>query len=188
MTEGIDKPYAFVRRFDSKDDYYKHLSRCVVGYAPKQHSGWSMATVDGLSRGCPYIMYDSEYYKDIQNDADYFTTIHDALYLLNQYLDNPQHRHKMALRAVAAAKRIDDSIEPLHRQLILAATHKLRDTPATTKLISIIENAGTITETDLLKGMGWGKTMPFTKYRSTLLSHKHIGEVRNAEATYVWRE
>ena len=46
------------------------------------------ATTDGMMNGVPYVMYDAEYYHELYEIGDFFENDHDALMLLNTYLDD----------------------------------------------------------------------------------------------------
>ena len=54
-----------------KELYLKRLRTCRVGFSPKQkYSGWSVATTDGMMTGCPFIMFDADYYHELNPTAD----------------------------------------------------------------------------------------------------------------------
>jgi hypothetical protein len=183
-----NRPFVFTDKFD-KQGYYKYLTNCLVGYSPQQgFAGWSVATVDGLSRGCPYIMYDADYYREINPKADFFKTEADAVKLLNRYLDDMPYRNRMSLLGVRAVKDVDSSVNRLHKEIMLASRSKpVSQTDGLSRLKAIIRKRGSIKEADLLKEIGWGKQMAFLKYRTALHADKCVGEVYGAEPIYVWR-
>ena len=56
---------------DTVQDYHYGLKRCYIGVAPRQtQANWAITTLDGLLCGLPYILYDSDYYKNLNPDAD----------------------------------------------------------------------------------------------------------------------
>jgi hypothetical protein len=188
----LDKPnrdWVFCNKYD-KAGYYAKLGKCCVGYAPEQkYGGWSVATVDGLSRGVPYIMQDADYYREIQKDADFFSSNDEAVNLLDRYLSNGKYRQAMANKALHAVRRIDSTGKPLHRaiQAAVVGAKQVGATDALDRMMKAVYAAKRITEPDLLKKMGWGKTMPFSKYRNALIADERVGEEVGPDPVYVWR-
>ena len=60
-----------------------------------------MATTDGMMNGVPYIMYNDTYYHELYEMGDFFDNDHDAVTLLNTYLDSPQYRNEEAEKALS---------------------------------------------------------------------------------------
>ena len=95
-----NRDYVITDKFDKKG-YYDFLKKCWVGFSPKQtYGGWSVATTDGMMSGVPYIMYNDTYYEELQPQGEFFDNDHDAVMLLNTYLDDRQYRDEMGLSAV----------------------------------------------------------------------------------------
>ena len=53
---------------------------------------------DGMMNGVPYIMYDAGYYHELYEQGDFFEDDHDALMLLNTYLDDPEYRNEVMIK------------------------------------------------------------------------------------------
>ena len=99
----LDKPnreYVITDKGD-KQWYYKELQKCYMGFSPKQkYGGWSVAMTDGMMNGVPYIMFDDTYYHELNAKGDFFKDDHEALMLMNNYLDDPQFRNEQAEQAL----------------------------------------------------------------------------------------
>ena len=97
LLERSTESWITTEKFN-KQRYYKKLQRCRVGFSPKQvYGGWSVSTTDGIMNGCPYIMYDADYYRELNPTADFFSTNDTAIHLLNKYLDDEDYRNKKSL-------------------------------------------------------------------------------------------
>ena len=69
LLEKSDKSWITTEKFN-KQRYYKKLQQCRVGFSPKQvYGGWSVSTTDGIMNGCPYIMYDADYYQRTKSNC-----------------------------------------------------------------------------------------------------------------------
>ena len=121
-----------------KDWYYKQLQKCYVGFSPKQkYGGWSVSTTDGMMNGVPFIMYNDTYYKELYSEGDFFDNDHEALTMLNTYLDDPKYRNeeaKKALDFVSSMVYKDEIIKMseymddlLARQKVMGDSDKLKE-------------------------------------------------------------
>ena len=55
-------------RNSNRREYLEKMRTCCVGVSPKNIYGdWLGATIDGNSSGVPYIMFNEQYYRDINN-------------------------------------------------------------------------------------------------------------------------
>ena len=188
-----DRPYLTNQKFD-KQGYYDLLKQCCVGFSPKQkYGGWSVATTDGMMNGCPYIMYDGEYYKELWDNADFFTTDQEALDLLNKYLDEPYYRRQMSYDAINHLKLnllYKDNMEQMHEdfETVINST-KPTNSDKSHELIDAIKERGTISKKDLFKSYcGWGRGIKWTSYRRALMNHPNIYDVIESEPIYNWVE
>ena len=92
-------------KHDNKERYHNYLSQCSVGFSPRQtYNGWSVATTDGMMSGCPFIMFDADYYHELNPTADYFTGYDHAMDLLEKYLDDVDYRNKKAKESLEYTK------------------------------------------------------------------------------------
>ena len=188
-----DSPYLTNEKFD-KQGYYDKLKKCCVGFSPKQkYGGWSVATTDGMMNGCPYIMYDGEYYKELWDGADFFTTDQEALDLLNKYLDDTDYRIKKSYDAINHLKLnllYKDNMEQMYEDFktVINLT-KPTNSKHTKKLIEAIKERGSITKIDLFKDYcGWGRGIKWTSYRRALMEHPNIFDTMDKYPKYIWSD
>ena len=200
LLDNSDREYVITDKGD-KQWYYDKLKTCCVGFSPKQkYGGWSVATTDGMMNGVPYIMYDDTYYKELYPHGDFFQNDHEALMMLNTYLDDPKYRNEEAQKALdymsssmvyknemmKMSKYMDDL---LARQKVMRATKILSDTE-TDKLEKIIEfiQKGPVTKKELMEFVGWGRGIKWSPYRRALMNHPNIFDVMDDYPMYVWRD
>ena len=188
-----ERDYITTERY-AKEDYYEKLRNCCVGFSPKQtYAGWSVAvaTTDGLMNALPYIMYNADYYKEINPTADFFSNDDEALALLNKYLDDPDHRMEMIRKGQQHLRenvwekemvKMNDDIEMIVRSL--HQTHS----PKTEQLVKVIKEEGSISKKDLWKRTGFGGSVKWSRYRRALLEHPNIFDTLDAVSSYNWSE
>ena len=203
--ENRFREYVDVKKSDNtvskKMNYYNQLKKCYMGFSPKQkYGGWSVATTDGMMNGVPYIMYDDTYYKELYPHGDFFENDHEALMLLNTYLDDPKYRNEEAQKSldymsssmvykneiIKMSEYMDDL---LARQKVMRATKILSDTE-TDKLEKIIEfiKKGPVTKKELMEFVGWGRGIKWSPYRRALMNHPNIFDVMDEYPMYIWRD
>ena len=174
-----------------KDWYYKQLQKCYVGFSPKQkYGGWSVSTTDGMMNGVPFIMYNDTYYKELYSEGDFFDNDHEALTMLNTYLDDPKYRNeeaKKALDFVSSMVYKDEIIKMseymddlLARQKVMGDSDKLKE------IIEFIKK-GPVTKKEIMDFVGWGRGIKWTPYRRALMKHPNIYDVLDEYPKYVWR-
>jgi len=169
------------------------LKTCYVGFSPKQkYGGWSVATTDGIQNGVPYIMYNADYYKELYPQGEFFDNDHDALMLLNTYLDDPEYRNEEAERAVdyvRSSLAYKDKIvemnkymdELLSRQKVMGDSNKLKE------ILEFIKK-GPTTKKEMMDYLGWGRGIKWTPYRRALMNHPNIFDVMDEYPMYIWKE
>ena len=173
-----------------KDWYYKQLHKCYVGFSPKQkYGGWSVSTTDGMMNGVPFIMYNDTYYKELYSEGDFFDNDHEALTMLNTYLDDPKYRNeeaKKALDFVSSMVYKDEIIKMseymddlLARQKVMGDSDKLKE------IIEFIKK-GPVTKKEIMDFVGWGRGIKWTPYRRALMKHPNIYDVLDEYPKYVW--
>ena len=187
-----DREYVITDKGD-KQWYYDKLKTCCVGFSPKQkYGGWSVATTDGMMNGVPYIMFDDTYYKELYPHGDFFKNDHEALMMLNTYLDDPRYRNEEAQKAldyvssfmvyknemIKMSKYMDDL---LARQKVMGDSDKLKE------IIECIRK-GPVTKKELMKFVGWGRGIKWSPYRRALMNHPNIFDVMDDYPMYVWRD
>jgi len=187
-----DREYVITDKGD-KQWYYDKLKTCCVGFSPKQkYGGWSVATTDGMMNGVPYIMFDDTYYKELYPHGDFFKNDHEALMMLNTYLDDPRYRNEEAQKAldyvssfmvyknemIKMSKYMDDL---LARQKVMGDSDKLKE------IIEFIRK-GPVTKKELMEFVGWGRGIKWSPYRRALMNHPNIFDVMDDYPMYVWRD
>ena len=192
----LDKPnreYVVTDKGD-KDWYYHELTKCCVGFSPKQkYGGWSVSTTDGMMNGVPYIMYDAGYYHELYRDGDFFESDEDALKLLNLYLDDSEYRKHAACEAVSWIQEHliykDKMIEMndymndlLSKQKVMGDSEKFQE------IVEFIKERGSVTKTELHGWLNWGRGIKWSPYRRALMKHPNIYDVNDEEPKYVWSE
>jgi hypothetical protein len=192
----LDKPnreYVITDKGD-KQWYYNKLKTCYVGFSPKQkYGGWSVATTDGMMNGVPYIMYNDTYYKELHPQGEFFDNDHDALMLLNTYLDDPRYRNEEAEKALDCIQTSliykDKIVEMnnymndlLSRQKVMGESEKLKE------IIEFIKKSKSVTKYEMTKFVGWGRGIKWTPYRRALMNHPNIFDRMDEHPTYCWKE
>jgi glycosyltransferase involved in cell wall biosynthesis len=192
----LDKPnreYVITDKGD-KQWYYKELQKCYMGFSPKQkYGGWSVAMTDGMMNGVPYIMFDDTYYHELNAKGDFFKDDHEALMLMNNYLDDPQFRNEQAEQALDCIRENliykDKMVEMnnymndlLSRQKVMGDSDKLKE------IIEFIKKSKSVTKHEIMKFVGWGRGIKWTPYRRALMNHPNIYDVIDEQPTYCWKE
>jgi hypothetical protein len=176
----------------NKERYYKKLQTCRVGFSPQQvYGGWSVSTTDGIMNGCPYIMYDAGYYRELNSTADFFSSNDTAIQLLNKYLDDEDYRTSKSVESQDYLRKnlIYKNEIKLMSNYIDDLTSKLKSTHTdiTHKLIEVIKTKKQITKRELFKdNLGWGRGIKFGPYRRALLSHPNVYDTIDQTPTYCW--
>jgi len=104
----------------SKSDYFNALSTKRVVVTPYEtHFGWSLSATDAMMKGTPVIFEECPNYREIQDDADFYSTKEEMFKLLDKYLDNEEHRNQMGLKALNRASVLSNTnqFEELSRYL-----------------------------------------------------------------------
>jgi glycosyltransferase involved in cell wall biosynthesis len=194
LLEKPNRDYVVTTK-GNKEWYYKELHKCYMGFSPKQtYGGWSVATTDGMMNGVPYIMYDDTYYHELMETGDFFKDDHEALMLMNTYLDDPQFRNEQAERALdwMREKLIykDKMIEMSdYMDKLLDKTHKMSDNSDKLKdVVQWIKNSGSVSKAELIDKLGWGRGIKWTPYRRALMNHPNIYDTNSPNPTYKWKE
>lgn len=181
-------------KFDDKESYHNYLSQCKVGYSPPQkYNGWSVATTDGMMTGCPFIMFDADYYHELNPTADYFTGYDYAVKLLEKYLDDDKYRDEKAKESLdyvrekltwsTAIKRLSKDID----EVVNSVKPAPEDGKAMTKILKDLKEAGSMTKRELIS-QRWGSGIKFTPYRRALMEHPNVMDTHQRISTYQWVE
>ena len=195
-----NRDYVITTKGD-KEWYYKELQKCYVGFSPKQkYGGWSVSTTDGMMNGVPYIMYDGTYYHELNANGDFFKDDHEALLLMNTYLDSPKYRNEQAEQALdcihknliykdSVVEMSDYMTNLLDGQKAMQAPNILSDCK-TDKLKEILEfiKKGPTTKKEMMDYLGWGRGIKWTPYRRALMNHPNIFDVMDEYPMYIWKE
>jgi glycosyltransferase involved in cell wall biosynthesis len=192
----LDKPnrdYVVTTKGD-KEWYYKELQKCYVGFSPKQkYGGWSVATTDGMMNGVPYIMYDAGYYEELYQQGDFFSDDHDALMLLNTYLDDPQYRNEEASKALDWINNkliYKDKIIGMNEYMndLLSKQKVMGDSEKFKEIVEFIKTNKEVRKIDLMDWLCWGRGIKWTPYRRALMNHPNIFDVNSSFPTYRWKD
>jgi hypothetical protein len=190
----LDKPNREYVTTDKGDKrwYYNQLKNCYVGFSPKQkYGGWSVATTDGMMNGVPYIMYNDTYYKELHPQGEFFDNDHDAVMLLNTYLDDPKYRNEEADRALDCIRSsliYKDKIVEMNNYMndLLSRQKVMGDSDKLKEIIEFIKNSGSVTKKEMMDFVGWGRGIKWTPYRRALMNHPNIYDVMNEQPKYTW--
>lgn len=179
----------------NKANYYAKLRTCRVGIGPRQkYEGWSVACTDGMMNGCPYILFDSLSYSELDPyGLSKYHTQEELLWHLNLYLDNEDFRNKEAertLRHTRQALRHDLRMGVLSTDIdTLMAMLPRRHTDAYHRLVNLVQASGRMTKRELMTShLNWGRSLPFTPYRRALLDHPNIFDEMGPDPAYVWKD
>ena len=192
----LDKPnreYVITDK-GNKQWYYNKLKTCYVGFSPKQkYGGWSVATTDGMMNGVPYIMYDASYYQELFLEGNFFKNDHDALMLLNTYLNDPQYRNEEAQRAldhIRSSLIYKDEVMKMSDYMddLLSQQKVMGDNSEKLKEIIGFIQKGPTTKTEMMERLGWGRGIKWSPYRRALMNHPNIYDVMDEYPMYVWKE
>jgi hypothetical protein len=193
LLDKSNRDYVITDKGD-KQWYYNKLKECCVGFSPKQtYGGWSVATTDGMMNGVPYIMYNDTYYKELNPNADFFTTDDDALKLFNDYLDDTdirnarakeslEHLHKNLIYKDKMVDMNDYMNDLLSKQKVMGNSEKLKE------IIGWIKDNKSMTKKEIMSKLGWGRGIKWTPYRRALMNHPNIYDENNSEPTYNWKD
>ena len=178
----LDKPnrdYVITDKGD-KQWYYKELQKCYMGFSPKQkYGGWSVAMTDGMMNGVPYIMYDDTYYHELNAKGDFFKNDHEALMLMNTYLDDPKYRNEQAEQALDCIRE-----NLIYKNKIVEMndySDKLKE------IVEFIKKSGSVTKKEMMNFVGWGRGIKWTPYRRALMNHPNIYDVMDEYPVYTWK-
>ena len=177
--------------------YHQRLSTCKVGYSPPQkYNGWSVATTDGMMRGCPFVMFDADYYQELNPTADTFANYDHAIKLLERYLDDDEYRDKKAQESLdyvnenlswdkdaMAIDRLSKDID----MVIESAPSANPNGEGMKKVLKDLKEAGSMTKRELIS-QRWGSGIKFTPYRRALMEHPNVMDTHQRISTYQWVE
>ena len=192
----LDKPnrdYVITDK-GNKDWYYKELQKCYVGFSPRQtYGGWSVSTTDGMMNGVPFIMYNDTYYHELNSNGDFFDNDHDAVMLLNTYLDDSRYRNEEADKALDWIRNkliYSDEIVKMSNYMdeLLSKQKTMGDSDKLKEIIGWIKDRKRITKTEIMTNLNWGRGIKWTPYRRALMNHPNIFDVYDSEPVYIWRD
>ena len=167
------------------DKYYYGLGRSYFGISPAQKFGnWSSSTADGLLNGVPYIMYDDNYYRELNPNGDFYKNQTGLLELVNLYLDDEDYRNNKVQQGIKPifknlileenAKQIGDKINELY------SSHRSMKNDITRDMIRLIKMERRITQRQLISKLArrwdWDRNIKFNGYRKTILADRNIHE------------
>jgi glycosyltransferase involved in cell wall biosynthesis len=197
FLDGQDTDYQWLETdyLDTADEYHERLRNSCFGYAPRQvYRGWSISTTDGLMSGCPFVMFDGGYYRELWPDADFVTGAEQTLDMFEKYLDNPEYRNKKARQAIDYCEnnllwstridRLSGKIDSMYNQV----DHMSDNSDALYKIHDKIQDEGSMSKTEILDWLNWGQQIPWTPYRKALLEFGDIFDSKCAVPVYQYKE
>jgi len=172
---NVDAPWATRIHATTRDDYLRELSRANVGVgAFRTYSAWSVAVMDGLSVGVPYVLPNRLCYPEMVGPAYPWLYDDDADMgrLIESVVDN---RNEWAIEDIArgVARRYAwvDMIKPINAMFdrAIAAIPVATVTPTYERLRRMARAHVRPSKAALTKAMGWGgPRVPWTPYRHRL--------------------
>ena len=195
LKTKLEREWLIEMPCSTKKEYYDSLRQCTVGVSPKQkYGGWSISTTDGLMCGVPYIMYDADYYKELNPTANFYKTRDELIKYLKLYIGDPdEDNYGQHWRVHYRDTMVDKSLEHISNHLIFDDNIDVFSDQIDTMMKSVkkvggnrvkdfikfIKKKGEVSHRDLLKEFGWGRAMKFNTYRKRILTTKGITEVPN---------
>lgn len=176
---------------DTVQDYHYGLKRCYIGVAPRQtQANWAITTLDGLLCGLPYILYDSDYYKNLNPDADRYKNRRQLNKHLEFYLDNIDYRNNKAKEALSYAHDnflFSSVVGEISKDLVMFYDNQRKIISSKAREISeLVKKERRISQREILKREGWDAKTKFNPYRGYLLSDKNITEDKdNWKSVYI---
>ena len=191
------KKYIGMTEAQLKEKYLDKLRTCRVGFSPKQkYNGWSVATTDGMMTGCPFIMFDDDYYHELNPTADFFGSYQESIDLLEKYLDDNEYRNQKAKDGLEECKksllwsnnvkRLSDDIDEVVNSVKPAQTNKDGYKKVIGRIKEKQDEYGHCTKKQLIRQM-WGNGIKFAPYRKALRDDKNIREKYGRISTYAWK-
>jgi hypothetical protein len=180
LLENSNREYVDVTTYTNKKDYYTHLKRCYLGFAPKQkYGGWSISVTDGMMNGVPYVFYEGDYYKEMINEGIFFKTEEESLKNIETILDDINLRNSLSEKALKHCKDTlvwSKLILPISDMIDLGLKESkcVGNSIRIKEILEIIKNGGEITKNELLKSLGWGVGINWSPYRKFLKENKNI--------------
>ena len=139
-----------------------------------------------MMNGCPFIMYDADYYKELYPNGDFFDGYDSAIISLEKYLDDESYRNEEAKKSLEYVKNSltwGVKISKLSHDItnIINNTKSFVDKnkKGYVKLVEDIKNK-TMTKKEVISGR-WGSTIKFTPYRKALMDDERISYYKNKE-------
>ena len=167
------------------DEYYYGLKKSFVGVTPAQKSGnWQSSTADGLLNGVPYIMYDSDYHRKLNPNADFYNNQTGLIRQLNLYLDDEDYRNDKVyegIRPVFESFMLEENTRSFSDKINeLYSSHRSMNNDITRDMIRLIKMERRISHRELMKKLArrwdWDGTIKFNGYRKTILADRNIHE------------
>ena len=145
-----------------------------------------------MMNGVPYIMYDDTYYHELNAKGDFFKNDHEALMLMNTYLDDPKYRNEQAEQALDCIREnliYKDKIVEMNEYMndLLSRQKVMGDSDKLKEIIEFIKKSGSVTKKEMMNFVGWGRGIKWTPYRRALMNHPNIYDVMDEYPVYTWK-
>ena len=174
----LDKPnrdWVYTGENDTKEIYLDNLARCCAGYAPaQQYAGWSVAAMDGLKRGVPYVAFDADYYYELCPEFLWHSSVAEAVGHFSALLDSNKFRKSESKKQqnwILENRTAEKSAEQLNT-ILRASMERNRcmreDSKVLPKITKALKN-GPLTKSELIGFLGWNRGIQWTPYRTRLV-------------------
>jgi glycosyltransferase involved in cell wall biosynthesis len=175
----VDRPYAEPVRIDAADyrrNYLRTLARASYGLGRAGYAPWSVAVMDGLNLGVPYVLPIDSCYPEVLDRSGYplfYNDLHQGALaaVIEEALDTPPLRENLSPLVRAAgerfswANRVGVFEETLDRA-VASLTPLSRATPKYEDVKRLhLQGAS---KAEITKAMGWGRGIPYAPYRNRL--------------------
>ena len=134
--------------------------------------------------GVPYIQFDADYYRELNDGADFYKDRKELIKLLNKYLNQKSYRNKMSKQTMdnlvsnvnleKKIKSVSTKIDSVLKRVKVPKGDKVG------RLINMVKDNGRITQHKLFsqKFGKIGGQLKFDGYRKGILEDAEISEVR----------
>lgn len=164
-----------------RNEYLDFPKQMHIGVAfPRENSGWAVAVTDGLSRGLPYLLPNSQFYPE-KVGTDYplfFNDNKDFINKINIILDNPNIKKDYNnLLQTISNKLLWNSVLPkwFNNWNIFNNFKTLREpTKAYDNIIELIRKNNFVDKNTLINKLRWGVQIDYSIYRNTLRNDPRI--------------
>lgn len=190
LADSKDREYIYIDKHN-RQGYFTELSKCWVGVCGQSHhTGWANSAGDGMAVGVPYVFYDADYYSLYSKDAGiYFKTDSEFQSMINKVLDDTDFRNEYSekCKTMGEENSWESIVKNYYIPHFVDAESKLKmvgeDADGYKRMVEHIKKVKTISKSDLMEYLNWGRGIPFSNYRNRLRTNPNI---RLTKSGYEW--